>query len=198
MKIKTLLPVEQLLDHIRTISGIGDVSVDQIGEYFESREIKKKGYLQEPNNRAAYNFFMISGCAQMFYVTEKGVNQTVQFAIENWWINDSISFQKEQPSEFGIQAIEQCQVLVISKSNYDKLLNEFPQLERYFRLVYQIAYGAAMYRLKYQYEYSKEQHYFNFIQHHPEFAQRVPQYLIASYLGLTPEYVSEIRAKSVS
>ena len=71
-------------------------------------------------------------------------------------------------------------------------------LERYFRTIYQIAYGASLIKVKYLYDLSKEEIYLHFTEHFPDFAQRVPQYLIASFLGLTPEYVSEIRAKNRS
>ncbi len=134
----------------------------------------------------------------MFFIDDKGTGRTVQFAIENWWLTDNLAFLNKQKSDFIIQAVEHSKILSISFEQQEKLLNEFPKLEKYFRSIYQIAYGASMFRLKYIFGFSKEERYFHFIEKHPQFAQRVPQYLIASFLGLTPEYVSEIRVKHFS
>jgi CRP-like cAMP-binding protein len=134
----------------------------------------------------------------MYYVNENGGKQTVQFAIENWWLTDYLAFGKERKTDFYIQAVEPCTVLGITHKEQESLLDRFPTLEKYFRKLFQIAYGAALMRTRYQYELTKEQNYLHFTQTFPDFVQRVPQYLIASYLGLTPEYVSEIRKKQFS
>ena len=81
---------------------------------------------------------------------------------------------------------------------YDSLLNKFPKMERYFRTIYETAYGAALMRFKYINTYSKEEIFFRFKEKFPEFVQRVPQYVLASFLGLTPEYLSEIKKKQFS
>ena len=102
------------------------------------------------------------------------------------------------PSEFFIQTVEKSTILYITKQNQEKLLNTFPKMERYFRFVYQRAYAATQMRFKYLYSLSKEEFYFQSIKRYPEFVQRIPQYLLASYLGFTAEYLSEIRKKRIS
>ncbi len=134
----------------------------------------------------------------MFFVNDKGIEQTTQFAIENWWISDYMAFHHQQNSTFFIQAVEQTDILQLTYSAQETLLKEFPQLERYFRLVYQKAYAASQLRMKYHYDLSKEELYHHFNNSFPEFTQRIPQYLLASYLGFTPEYLSEIRKKNAS
>ncbi|BDD12720.1 hypothetical protein FUAX_51520 (plasmid) [Fulvitalea axinellae] len=94
--------------------------------------------------------------------------------------------------------MEKAKIASITLENQKRLLSELPKLERYFRIVYQIALGATQRKTKYLMEFSKEEIYFHFTKHFPEFANRVPQYLIASFLGLTPEYVSEIRRRNRS
>ena len=113
-------------------------------------------------------------------------------------MTDFLAYQNKTRTGFYIQAVENTQLLAISYQDHERLLAEFPILERYFRMVYQIAYGSSLMKMKYLFNYSKEELYFHFTDHFPEFAQRVPQYLIASFLGHTPEYVSEIRAKKRS
>ncbi len=190
--------MEKLLKHLQTYILISENEFQQIGMYFEYFEVKKKQNLNSFKNISNHNFFVIEGCLNMYFINNKGENQSIQFAIENWWITDLLSLYHNKESSFYIQAVEDCKIVSISKKNQDKLLTKFPKIERYFRIIYQIAYGASLYRIKFLYEASKAERYFHFIKRHPEFAQRIPQYLIASFLGLTPEYVSQIRAKHIS
>jgi CRP-like cAMP-binding protein len=134
----------------------------------------------------------------MFYINEKGIEQTTQFAIENWWMADYMSFGSQTPSSFYIQAVENSDILSIDFHAQEKLLEEFPQLERYFRIIFQRAYASSQLRIKYLYDFSKEELYDHFNTHFPDFVQRIPQYMLASYLGFTPEYLSELRKKKLS
>ena len=123
--------------------------------------------------------------------------QITQFALENWWISDFFSYENNIPSAYFIQTVEKSKILSIDKINFEALLKELPQLERYFRIIMQRNVAASQVRLKQMYELSKEEFYLQFCASFPEFVQRVPQYMIASYLGLTPEYVSELRKKKI-
>jgi hypothetical protein len=104
----------------------------------------------------------------------------------------------QQPSTFFIQAVENTIVWALSWQTQEQLFLKFPPLERYFRLVYQRAYAAEQWRIKFIYDFSKEEIYQHFSSKFPGFVQRIPQYLLASFLGFTPEYLSEIRKKSIS
>ena len=131
----------------------------------------------------------------MYYLSEKGSEQITQFAIENWWILDYFSFLEQKPSEYFIQAIEKTVVLAFDKNVQNILFTEVPQIERYFNIVLQKTLAAFQLRNKLLYDLSKEDFYLHFSLSFPKFVQRVPQYMIASYLGLSPEYLSEIKAK---
>ena len=133
----------------------------------------------------------------MFFINDKTSEQITQFALENWWISDFISFIDSKPSEYFIQAVEKSEVLSIDTLSFEAMLKELPQMERYLRIIMQRAWAASQVRIKYMYELSKEEFYNHFCLSFPEFVQRVPQYMIASYLGLTPEYVSELRKKKM-
>lgn len=189
---------QNLLQHFNQFTPISNEEFGKMSSYFAFQELKRKESISTFYEKCQYNHFVLNGCLHMFFIDEKGTERTVQFAIENWWITDNLAFLHQQQTEFSIQATEASSILSISFEKQEKLLDEFPKLEKYFRHVYQTAYGAAMNRLKYIFGSSKEESYFRFIENHPHFAQRVPQYLIASFLGLTPEYVSEIRAKHTS
>lgn len=182
-----------LKEHISKYIEITDREYDDIHHYFEPIEVMKKHNLHEVNTVCKYNFFVVKGCLRMFFVTESGAEQTTQFAIENWWLTDLFSFHRQTTSEFCIQAVEKSKVLRLKKSNEGLLLERHPVMETYFRNVYQTASASAQVREKLFRQYTREQLYIHFSESFPEFNQRVPQYLVASYLGFTPEYLSEIR-----
>ena len=129
----------------------------------------------------------------MFFIDDKGVEHTIQFAIENWWLTDYLAFEQQTNTEFIIQALEPTEVLQIDHAKQEKLFQKFPQLERYFRLIYQRVYASLQLRTKFQYDLSREEFYRNFHDSFPAFTKRIPQHLLASYLNMTPEYLSEIK-----
>lgn len=184
--------------HIAKFINISDQEFDGILKYFNTRSVAKKENLLEEGQVCKYHYFVLKGLLRQFFVNEKGVEQTTEFAIETWWITDNIAYENKQPTPFYIQAIEKSEILYISRENQEKLLDEFPVMERYFRFIYQRAYAASQRKAMYHHSFSKEEFYFSLITSYPEFAERVPQYLIASYLGFTPEYLSEIRKKRIS
>ncbi len=189
---------EQFLEHINRFAEVSEQDFQEILTFFDLRSFAKKEMLVKAGTRCDFNYFVLNGCLHMFFITDKGTERTVQFAIENWWMSDHLAYHNRSKTDFYIQAVEDTQVLSITHERQEQLLNRFPQLEKYFRIIYQISYGASLMKIRFMYDFSKEDIYFHFIEHYPEFAQRVPQYLIASFLGLTPEYVSEIRAKKRS
>jgi CRP-like cAMP-binding protein len=184
--------------HINKFVAISDAEFDDILHYFQTQTFKKKENLLVEGQISKSNYFVLKGILRKFFVNEKGIEQTTEFAIENWWMTETFSFLQQSPTEFYIQAVENADVLSIHRDAQEKLLAEHPKMERYFRCVYQKAYAAAQMRIKFLYDYSREDLYHHFRSRQPEFLQRVPQYLIASYLNFTPEYLSEIRKKNVS
>ena len=186
----------ELTQHIRKYVKIDTKDESRFSHFFQQKTFEKKEILIEQNTRCRFHFFVIKGCLRMFFLNEKGVEQTIQFAIENWWITDYMAFDRQARTDFTIQAVEPSDVVQIDYENQEKLLQQFPQLERYYRLIYQRAYSALQLRTKYIYDFSREQLYHHFNDSFPEFTHRVPQHLLASYLNMTPEYLSEIKKKS--
>lgn len=184
--------------HIKKFAQISNEEFEEILKFFETKEVSKKENLLEEGQICRYHYFVLKGLLRKFFINEKGIEQTTEFAIETWWLTDNMAYEHKLPTEFYIQAVEKSQILYISQDNQEKLLNAFPKMERYFRFVYQRAFAAAQMRVKYLFSLSKEEFYFELLRKHPEFVQRVPQYLIASFLGFTPEYLSEIRKRIVS
>lgn len=171
---------------------------EAIAEYFEFQKIPKKQMLQRAGTACKELFFVVKGCLHMYFLDENGTQRTTQFALENWWLSDFLNFSVQRETDFFIESVERAEILSISAANYRKLMDEHPKLESYFRRTFEIGYGAAMHRIKYIQSYSKEETYLRFKEQFPDFVQRVPQYLLASFLGLTPEYLSELKKKSIS
>ena len=184
--------------HLKKFIEINDSEFSDIISFFQISNVRKKENLLVEGQICKSHYFVLNGCLRKFFINEKGLEQTTEFAIENWWITDNIAYEHRQVTEFYIQAVETSKILTIDSYSQEKLLIEFPKMERYFRFVYQRAYSASQLRIKYLYSFSKEEFYHHLNKNHPEFVQRIPQYLIASFLGFTPEYLSEIKNKKRS
>jgi len=186
----------KLIEHISRHIRLTDSEKNSILDFFKPVHIAKKKNLLEEGEPCRSQYFVEKGCLRLFFINDKGAEQTTQFAIENWWLADYMSYGNQQASAFYIQAVERSQVLSLDHYALEKLLGEHPEMERYFRIMYQRAYAASQFRIKYLYELSREEMYHQFISNYPGFAQRIPQYMLASFLGFTPEYLSEIRKKT--
>ena len=189
---------QELQHHINRFITISSEELNEVLQYFRPLQFKKKQNLLTEGSICKHNYFTAKGCLRLFFINEKGIEQTTQFAIESWWLADYTSFEKQQPSLYNIQAVEKSNILALSYTDQEKLLQKHPVMERYFRLVHQRAHAAAQFRIKSLYSLSREELYNMFSSAYPEFVQRIPQYLLASFLGFTPEYLSEIRRKTIS
>lgn len=187
--------MENFKTHLEKFITISEDEFESISSYFHMADIKKKQNLMVEGEIGKFKYFVVKGCLRKFFINEKGVEQTTEFAIENWWIADNFAFEQQTKSQFYIQAVENSTIIMIDFNSQEKLLENHPVMEKYFRMVYQRAYAAAEKRIRYLYEMSKEEYYIHFNSLYPWFTQRIPQYLLASFLGFTPEYLSEIRAK---
>ena len=183
------------ITHIRRYVELSDEEVLKLEPFLQPMDLKRRETLLNEGEVCRYNYFVEKGCLRMFFNNDKMVEQTTQFAIENWWLSDYFSFARQSPSEYAIQAIEKSEIVAVDFHLQDDLFVEVPQMERYFRIMMQRALSASQLRVKMIYQLSKEEMYRHFISSYPQFFQRVPQYMIASYLGLTPEYMSELRKK---
>ncbi len=181
--------------HIAKFVELNDEEFSDIIAFFQTKDIRKKETLLSEGQVCKSNYFVLKGCLRKYFINDKGGEQTTEFAIENWWMTDNIAYEHQLRSAFYIQAVEHSTLLFIDCDSQERLLKQHPKMERYFRYIYQRAYAASQMRIKFLYDYSKEDFYHFFNRKHPDFVQRIPQYLLASFLGFTPEYLSEIRKK---
>jgi CRP-like cAMP-binding protein len=186
-----------LIQHIQKMTSSPEIDGDSILSFFETKRFKKKSTLQEEDKRCLLYFFVVKGCLRLYFTDQNGVEQTQQLALENWWMTDLNAFRSGRKSAYTIQALEATEVLTITAPNYELILAKFPIIENYFRLIYERAYAASLLRIQMISRMPKDEFYELFQSKYPEFIQRIPQKVLASFLGFTPEYLSELRKNLV-
>ncbi|MDR7373000.1 Crp/Fnr family transcriptional regulator [Flavobacterium aquidurense] len=186
-----------LLQHIEKFISLEPSEIDVLESCLNLSKIKKKEHVLQEGQVCNTMYFISKGCMRQYIINSKGVEQTLQFGIENWWITDYLSYHNHTPSNFYIQAVESSEVIALEKPTLEAILIRIPKLERYFKIVAQKAFGAAQMRIKFLFTMSAEERYHHFSNLNPEFVQRVPQYMIASYLDFSAEFMSKIRAGKV-
>ncbi|MEO5908491.1 MAG: Crp/Fnr family transcriptional regulator [Ginsengibacter sp.] len=162
---------------------------------FIPKKLRKRQYLLQEGDVCRYTAFVEKGMLRTFTIGEKGNEPILQFSMEGWWIADLYSFLTDEPSLYNVEALEDCELLLITKENWDILLEKIPALERYFRLLIQNNLIATQGRLMSSLSETAEEKYTKLINNFPGCIQRVPQHMIASYLGITPETLSRIRGQ---
>lgn len=160
---------------------------------FTSRKVRKKQFMLQEGDVSKYQIFVNKGLLRSYTIDEKGAEHILQFALEGWWTADLYSFFTEEPSLFNIEALEDSEVLLINRPSWEALLEKLPVLERYFRILIQNSLIATQRRLMESLSETAEKKYLKFMKMYPESIQRVPQHMIASYLGITRETLSRLR-----
>ena len=160
---------------------------------FTPRKVRKKQFLLQEGDVSRYQIFVTKGLLRSYTIDEKGAEHILQFALEGWWTADLYSFFTEEPSLFNIEALEDSELLLINRPSWETLLEKLPVLERYFRILIQNSLIATQRRLMESLSETAEKKYLKFMKLYPESIQRVPQHMIASYLGITRETLSRLR-----
>jgi CRP-like cAMP-binding protein len=168
-------------------------------EYFNSileyKVIPKRTMLLRAGNICNFEAYVIKGCIREYYIDGHGAEVTLQFAVEDWWVSDITSFQDQKVSNMYIETLEDCELLMLSRQSKEELLAEVPKLERMFRLMIQRHLSAVQNRLFKTITHTAIEKYLEFLNRYPAIPQRVPQHYIASYLGISPEFLSKLRTR---
>lgn len=184
---------DQLKNHIIKFAKPANKELELLSESLRAKEIKKKAFLLKEGQFCDNVCFIVEGCFRSFFINEKGVEKIINFGIEDWWITDYDSFSNFCPTRLYIQAIEDSKILCISKKDLDSILDQSLELNKYFRILMEKVRIADQRRIEYLFNLSGVELYKLFSEAYPDFVQRVPQFMLASYLGFTPEFLSKIR-----
>ncbi|WP_210463092.1 MULTISPECIES: Crp/Fnr family transcriptional regulator [Rufibacter] len=168
-----------------------------VQQAFHPKKLRKKQYLLQEGDICRYMGFVVSGAMRQYSVDEKGAEHVVQFALENWWVGDRESYLMLTPSLYNIDAWEDTQLLVVEKADLLQLYEQVPALLQMARQMDDRHSMATQRRINAAISFSAEKRYAEFVECHPEFVQRFPQHLIASYLGITKETLSRIRKQAL-
>ena len=189
------MDVELILKNISRHIQLNEKEVEYFTSLLTERKIKRKEFLLKEGEINTHESFITKGCLRNYTIDEKGVEHIIVFSIEDWWTSDLYSFLTQTPATFNIDALEDTEVLQISKINLEKLFENVPSFERFFRIMFQKAFIAQQKRISDNLSLSAEERYDFFVAKYPQIEQRVPQKQVAAYLGITPEFLSMLRKK---
>jgi CRP-like cAMP-binding protein len=162
---------------------------------FVARRLPERAYLQRAGDVAQYAAFVARGCLRSYVVDAEGREHIIQFAPETWWLADSISLESGAPSSFSIDAIEDSDVLLIDPRSHETIVEAIPSYATAFRKGLQRHAAAKNERIVKTMSASAEERYLDFVRTYPSIASRVPQRMLASYLGVSPETISRVRGR---
>lgn len=183
----------QLLNNIQKHITLSDTERTHLLEIIVEKNIKRKERILIQGNSCKKLFFIESGSFRAYHITDSGKESTIMFGIKDWWITDMNAFVNQESSMFNIEALESSTIYMIDFILLEKLYLEFPKFERFFRILFQNAYIREQTRALENISQSTEERYFNFINRYPLIVERITQKQIASYLGVTPEFLSSIK-----
>jgi CRP-like cAMP-binding protein len=184
---------EQLLKTVQQKVTLTSDEAELLKQFFTLKKVRKRQYMLNEGEVCKYNLFVAKGLLRAFGVEENGYEQVVQFAVEGWWISDLNSFFSGDVAVYNIEALEDCELLLLTRQSMDEMLEKLPKMERYFRLLMQNHIVALRQRIIASQRHSAEERYIKLIEGFPTILARVPQQYIASYLGMTPETLSRVR-----
>lgn len=157
------------------------------------KKIRKRQYLLQEAEVCHYNCFIVKGCLRMYRVSEDGSEHILRFAAENWWISDRESYNSGKPSKSNIDALENCEVILIDKPDFNKLQETIPKFKGFIDKLLAKSYDASQNRIMSAISYTAEEKYKDFLTSFPDFFYRIPLHMIASYLGVSRETLSRVR-----
>lgn len=187
----TTLILQNISRHIQ----LDKTETDFFISLLTTKKFKRKEFLLKEGDTCKTENFIVKGCLRTYTIDDNGFEHIVMFGIEDWWVGDLFSFLTQSPATYFIDALEDSEILQISKANLDKLFEIVPKFERFFRLILQNAFIAQQQRINQNLSYSAEQRYLDFITKHPNLEQRLSQKQVSAYLGITPVFLSMLRKR---
>jgi CRP-like cAMP-binding protein len=190
-----MISTAPIIKNITDVVALHDNEMDKILSVLEERDFNKKEFVLSAGDVCRFQTYVMSGCLRIFYANPAGEEYNVKFAVENWWSFDLESFAVQTPAFYSIQALENSRCFQISKANHDRLCEQVPAMEKFTRTLYQNSYIMLQHRLTQNLYQTGEDKYEAFVAKYPGLELRISQKEIASYLGITPEFLSMLRRK---
>jgi len=185
-----------LIQHFNKHIRLAKEEEEQIVSSFKSKKLKKKQFLLQEGDVLKQAVFVTEGCLRSYSIDKNGFEHVLQFAPPGWWIGDMRSFIKQEPATLYIDAIEESEILLLLKNDLDRLYISVPKLERFFRILAENALATYQHRLVDNLSLPAIDRYNNFCQTYPSLIERLPQKQVASYIGVTPEFLSKMLSQA--
>jgi len=186
---------KKLIDYALKFVPLKENEIHEFISYFQEVHVKKRQFIVQPNFINYHRNFVVEGAFRTYAVTQEGKEHTLQFAIENWWASDFNSYIYQQPAQLFTVALEDSIVLQLDYKSEQLLKKSNHKFETFFRMMAEKGLAFEHRRILFNLTHSAETRYENFLKNYPNFVHRVPQYALASYLGMSTEFLSRIRNK---
>lgn len=184
-----------ILDNIAKIVSLTEAEKELFLSKIESKQYKAKTILHNAGEVCKHSYFVNSGLVRSFNINDNIVEHVLHFACEGWWIGDMYSLLSQKPGNLFIEVLEDAEIIVLSKENQKQLYLEIPKLERFFRILTENSLVANQERLMDNLSLTAEERYEKFCKKYPSLIQKLPQKQMASYIGVTPEFFSKMKAR---
>jgi len=176
---------------------LSDQEIQLIESVCKSKKLRKKQFLSQEGEVWHYNAFICRGLVKTFSIAENGTEHIINFAPENYWTGDRESLINGTSSRLNIDAIEPTELILIEKADFEKLCAEIPQLNQMVSEIIQKSFIVSQARILANISFTAEEKYQNFLEKYPHIVNRIPQHMIASYIGITPETLTRLRRNMV-
>ena len=186
---------EIFFESLKSKAGFHDEDLALVRIHLTPKKLRRKQYLLQEGDVCKNIAFVEKGALRTYTVDDLGTEHILQFALEGWTISDLYSFLTGEASTYNIDALEAAELVLVSKAAHEEMLQTIPKYETYVRLQVTGAYIALQRRITSVLSLTTEERYKNFTATYPNIVQRVPQHMIASFMGLTPETLSRVRKR---
>ncbi|MEM8927993.1 MAG: Crp/Fnr family transcriptional regulator [Bacteroidota bacterium] len=187
--------LERLFENMERFVFLKDHEKDRIASIFGEQRIKRRQFLDQPGFVCTYRNYVVRGAFRSYYLDGEGKEHTVQIAMDDWFVSDFYSYITQTPATLFVEALEDSTILRTTYDTIEPLCKEIHALSEYFRITTERAFAYSRNRALSNLSLNAEERFLELHERYPEMVQRVPQKVIASYLGMTPEFLSKIRKK---
>ena len=186
-----------ILSNIAKHISLDEEEISWFISIIKQQQVSKKELILREGQICKNISFVHSGILRAYHLDKEGKEATIMFALKDWWITDMFGFINQQPAMLNIEAVENSCIFQLQKNDLDKLYLKVPKFERFFRIIMQNAYIREQLRVIQNLTLTAEERYNNFLAKYPQVAKNVTQKQIATYLGITPEFLSTIRGNKI-
>ena len=187
---------KNLLDHIARYVYLSDDEINDFTSILKTTRVKKRQFIVQPGFVSNYRNYILEGAVRVYYLDELGKEHTVIIAIEDWFFTDFYSYINRTPAEYYAEALEDSIIIQMKYEDVEEICSKSLALCQYFRLFTERSMAHSYKRTISNISKTSEERYWEYVDKYPQIANRVPQYVLASYLGISPESISRIRSKT--